>query len=229
MSSFPWQELLPELQNIIRQDGLGPQDALSRAMLGLTCKTEHANWCSDVYVVEWFADACTNGHLSIVQWVVKELRTKDDLYYMNALEYGHFEIANWCFAHGLPKGAIYEIHALVNHGNVAALRWLVAHGHVFESRILWHVCTLETAHYLVNEIGLKPTVQMLDVQLEMLPASRDIVCYYLDIGLVPFNIRIFGQGVLDGDAVILELLNHVKLATYKYSIKMCVDVLRAGY
>src|SRR5687767_11857491 len=128
---FAWTELLPELQNVVRKEGLTSDDSLSRTMLALTCKGEHAQWRAAGHAINTerlFVDACYHGYMNIVQWMANGLTEpeKDELSSDMAVKRGHVDIATWCLHHCIFPTA-WLCNDLARHGNIKGLQWLNSH------------------------------------------------------------------------------------------------------
>jgi hypothetical protein len=189
-----WLDLLPELQNEIRQTYLSPVD---QQMLRLTCKSE-ALVTKPVPKFMLFWQASSAGSLGICKWIyslckdwVVPSNDPDDaddvpflyqtqLFYDDALFYGHLEVAQWAFDSGLSIRASCVHHLIINN-KFDSLKWAVGHGYELDADIPDLARDLTMIKWLVEVQHCRPSGSTIYEKIRCLPGSKDVLLYYLTL------------------------------------------------
>jgi hypothetical protein len=194
--TFPWPELLPELQNLIR-GRLGP---LSTRMLQLTCRREHEvrrDGGSNCELAIHFRWAALAGHLAICKWiytVTKEWATAPTLLYGSALRGGHLHVADWADDLDLPLETD-SVWWYLAKGPLESLQWLCQRGHSIPSSFpLKRTTHLPIIKWLTHDLGHIPRDEVIFAAFEQLPASAERLLFFLDLPDVKkrFEISVYG-------------------------------------
>jgi hypothetical protein len=171
-----WSWLPREIRNVIVDDFC---DCVGRQMVRLTCK-EEARAIKLHHLNLVFQDACALGHKAICQWIYYSLITehyrhwppdkngldlvKPMLFYDNAIEQGHFDLAQWAFDNDLSYSFGFT-EFCIQKGNLAAVKWAHAHQFNFPSSIHGGVFGWELIAFLLYTVGLRhhPTAEKYEV------------------------------------------------------------------
>jgi hypothetical protein len=189
-----WLDLLPELQNEIRQKYLSTVD---QQMLRLTCKSE-ARVTKPVPKFMLFWQASSAGSLAICKWIyslckdwVVPSNDPDDaddipflyqtqLFYDDALFYGHLEVAQWAFDSGLPIRASCVHHLIIND-KFYSLKWAVEHGYELDAEIPDLARDLTMIKWLVEVQHCRPSESTIYEKIRYWPDSKEVLLYYLTL------------------------------------------------
>jgi hypothetical protein len=249
---FAWTDLISDLQTVIRQDACDP---VTRAMLRLTCKAEHAQPRKD-NMLKWLTRAaaksvsyldrgspslrafvlgtplasffrlsCSYSYLEVCKFVFElgqEERTVLNVSkwyaYGNALQNGHFEVADWAFANRLEIGSTYT-SPYVKAQNLNALKWLEQHHVCMPRAITEDASDPDMIEWLLHTIGSKPTTAALNKAYLALPASRRTVLAYLNAG-IEFRLEHFERSLSCGYWNILDFWKEHDTVLYEKTLPL---------
>jgi len=217
--SFPWTELLPELQHVIRTQML---DRTTLTMLALTCKAEYKHRGVYTSLRRMFINACTAGYLSVVQQVFQWLNADGDasqIAYMDlsyALTAKQWHVAEWLHEQGIeifPSA----LDALLVEGHLRALKWLVAHGYAIKPNhgdILGAArVDIEVIQWLVEEQGFVPQTHHLTYACNNLPKYRELAIYYLRRGIIP------DMHHIEATAEAIDVLQYARSGVFVFALE----------
>jgi hypothetical protein len=249
---FAWTDLISDLQTVIRQDACDP---VTRAMLRLTCKAEHAQPRKD-NMLKWLTRAaaksasstdrgspslrsivlgtplasffrlsCSYGYLEVCKFVFEigqEERTVLNLRewytYGNALQNGHFEVAEWAFANRLFLGST-STSPFVRAQNLNALKWLKQHNFEMPAVITEDASDPEMIEWLLHTVGLQPNSAALNKAYLALPASRRTVLAYLNAG-IEFRLQHFERSLSCGYWNVLDFWKEHDTVLYEKTLPL---------
>jgi hypothetical protein len=218
MASFPWPDLLPELQVIVRRF----LDEPTARMLSFTCHQEVAEegfkrGNEQLFMVFW--DAARLGHLAICQWIYNATKDsvpedkEDDmsyhyhalLLYDDALWEGHFHVADWAKSVDLPVRHSCAEHLMMNN-RLKGLQWMVANGLVLPKYC--EATKMPMIRWLVEEQHILPHKYAIENAFRDLPDSKERLLYYLTVGQFRQELpaRLLGTALENGRWDIIDFL-----------------------
>lgn len=99
-------------------------------------------WDSSVPIM-----AARNGHLEIIKWAADngckgeyDKALKSDRILINAAEFGHLHVVEWCFSQ-LPLPSLFALDSAARGGHVHILQWLRAKKFPWTGCVTWNATT----------------------------------------------------------------------------------------